>query len=361
MRIEVSSGDLAASRFGISPLGETMAALRLFAGTHPAGPLLPWVGRHRDRYAALRRAQPGITAIRALYRRNGYNADFVQPPPDGVGLSFADQLAVVRRTPLDQARDEIARSLAGRPFPTGPTGRLLAADDVVDRLAEAIDAAWQALIAPDWPRLRAILERDVVYRAGRLTTYGWSAALADLDARLHWEPDPGTIVVDRSLPERHRLGGQGLLFVPSVFSALSLHLEPPWPYAISYPARGVAGLFGPPQADRAADGLDRLIGPTRAAVLRALAVPATTSQLVAQLGMTLGTVGGHLAVLRDAGLVRRARTGRAVRYERTALGDALDDTGGGAADDASGAVPRRVPSGTAPHPAVSGPGTSSRS
>ncbi|MDG4768388.1 DUF5937 family protein [Solwaraspora sp. WMMD406] len=323
MRIEVSSGDIAASRFAISPLGETMAALRLFAGTTAAGPLLPWVHRHRERYQLLRRSQPGITAIRSLYHRHGYNADFVQPPPDGVGLTFADQLAVVRATPLAQARDEIARSLAGRPPPAGAAGRLLAADDVVDRFADAIDAAWRMLIAPDWPRLRAILERDVIYRAGRLTTYGWSSALADLDARLHWEPDPGLITVDGFSPGRHRLGGRGLLFVPTVFGTLALHLDPPWPYGISYRARGVAGLFGPPDGDRTADGLDRLIGPSRAAVLRALAVPATTSQLVAQSGAALGTVGGHLAVLREAGLARRVRAGREVRYERTALGDAL--------------------------------------
>ncbi|MFV2009435.1 MULTISPECIES: ArsR/SmtB family transcription factor [unclassified Micromonospora] len=220
MRIEVSPADVAASRFAISPLGETMTALCLLAGVQTAGPLLPWVHRHRDRYAALRRTQPGIAAIRALYHRNGYNADFVQPPPDGVGLTFADQLAVVRRTPNDRARDEIPRT-------------------------------------------------------------------------------------------------------PTVFGALSLHLDPPWPYAIGYRARGVAGLFGLPSADRAADGLDRLTGSGRAAVLRALAVPATTSQLAAQLGVAVGTVGGQLAVLREAGLVRRTRTGREVRYERTALGAAL--------------------------------------
>ncbi|ROO62744.1 ArsR family transcriptional regulator [Micromonospora sp. Llam0] len=330
MRIEVSSGDVAASRFAISPLGETMAALRLFAGVQTAGPLLPWVRRHRDRYQALRRAQPGIAALRALYRPHGYSADFVQPPPDGVGLSFTDQLAVIRRTPLDRARDEIGRSLDGRPPPTGAAGRFLAADDVVDRFADAIDAAWRALIAPDWPRLRAILERDVIYRAGRLTTYGWSAALAGLDARLHWDPESGTITVAGFAAERHRLGGRGLLLVPTVFGALSLHLDPPWPYAIGYRARGVAGLFGPPDADRAADGLDRLIGPGRAAVLRALAVPATTSQLAVQLGAAVGTVGGQLAVLRDAGLVHRTRIGREVRYERSALGDALSDTLGDA-------------------------------
>ena len=53
------------------------------------------------------------------------------------------------------------------------------------------------------------------------------------------------------------------------------------------------------------------------------AAPATTSQLVAQLGMSLGGVGGHLAVLRAAGLVNRARSGRSVNYVATPLGDAL--------------------------------------
>ncbi|TYC19204.1 helix-turn-helix transcriptional regulator [Micromonospora sp. MP36] len=69
--------------------------------------------------------------------------------------------------------------------------------------------------------------------------------------------------------------------------------------------------------------LRRLIGDSRSALLRTLATPAITSQLAAQLGMTLGAVGGHLAVLRDTGLVARSRTGRSVLYRRTRLGDDL--------------------------------------
>jgi DNA-binding transcriptional ArsR family regulator len=196
---------------------------------------------------------------------------------------------------------------------------------VVDRLADAIEATWAALVTPDWPRLRAILERDVVQRAGQLAAYGWAAALADLDPRLRWvwQGERGTIEIRDHDHGHYRLGGQGLLFVPTVFGKLIAYVEPPWPYAIVYRARGVADLLGPPAQDRPAEALDRLVGASRATVLRALAVPATTSQLVAQLGMGLGTVGDHLAVLRAAGLVSRARTGRSVRYERTALGDAL--------------------------------------
>lgn len=88
-------------------------------------------------------------------------------------------------------------------------------------------------------------------------------------------------------------------------------------------ARCVADLLGPTSAIRAPGALDRLVGGTRAEVLRALAVPATTSQLVAVLGRGLGSVGGHLTVLREAGLVERARVGHAVWYARTPLGDVL--------------------------------------
>ncbi|WP_241998759.1 MULTISPECIES: helix-turn-helix transcriptional regulator [Kribbella] len=54
--------------------------------------------------------------------------------------------------------------------------------------------------------------------------------------------------------------------------------------------------------------------------------PASTSQLVAVLGLGLGTVGDHLEVLRDAGAVGRTRTGRSVLYHRTELGDLLART-----------------------------------
>jgi hypothetical protein len=123
--------------------------------------------------------------------------------------------------------------------------------------------------------------------------------------------------------ERHRLGGKGLLLMPTVFGTLISYVEPPWPYALVYPARGVANLLGPPPPQGGAAALARLVGPYRAQVLRALAVPATTTQLVHQLGLSLGAVGGHLAVLRESGLVTRTRTGRSVRYERTPLGGIL--------------------------------------
>ena len=313
-----------------------MSALRLHAGQNSSAVLRPWLARTRERYLRLRREYPALGTLLGLLRRNGYNADFIQPPPAGVGMSFADELAVVRATPVAQARDELARNLAGHPSPPAHARQILAAPDVVARIADAIEAAWTALVAPDWPRLRAILERDVVRRAGQLAAYGWAAALADLDPRLRFvtDRDGSRIEIKNRNRGTYALAGRGLLFVPSVFGPMITYVEPPWPYAIVYPARGVADLLGAPRPGRAPDALDRLIGPTRAAILRALAVPATTTQLVAQLGAGLGTVGGHLAVLLRAGLVSRGRVGRSVRYERTPLGEAL----AGEAPEAAGST-----------------------
>lgn len=49
----------------------------------------------------------------------------------------------------------------------------------------------------------------------------------------------------------------------------------------------------------------------------------STTQLCAVTGQALGSVGRHLRVLLDAGLVRRGRAGRSVLYARTAEGEVL--------------------------------------
>jgi DNA-binding transcriptional ArsR family regulator len=200
---------------------------------------------------------------------------------------------------------------------TGNPG--LTGDDVVDRLADGFAAVWEHLLAPDWPRRRAILERDVVQRAGRLATFGWAGALRDIRRGVEWRAD-GYIKVNEWDSPPFEVAGARLVFVPNGFGRSWLGLDPPDAYAVIYPARGVgAPAPEPPEPD----GLDQLIGRSRAAILRALDAPASTTHLVATLHLSLGAVGDHLAVLRAAGLVTRVRSGRSVLYRRTELGDAL--------------------------------------
>ncbi|WP_308170213.1 winged helix-turn-helix domain-containing protein [Acrocarpospora catenulata] len=318
-RIEVSPRDVAASRFAISPVVETMHALWVLSGRMPAGALQPWVARAREPYRNLRAASPQLRALAALMRKGGYNADFVAPPPSGVNTSFEAEVDQITATPLAQARDEIARNLEGVARPSDEVMAILDGPDVVTALAEALQLVWREIIAPDWPRFHAILERDVVQRAGRLATYGWAAALEDLHPKIAWRDDAIEIQHDGE-PEHYRLDGRGLLLMPSVFAPqVVAYLEDFWPYALVYPARGTAA----PVFTADSSALARLIGRSRARILLELATPATTSQLAARLTLSLGATGDHLAALRAAGLIVGTRTGRTVRYHRTSLGDAL--------------------------------------
>ncbi len=227
----------------------------------------------------------------------------------------------MRATRLTDARTEIARCLALRGTPDPATLHVLRDHRVVPLLAEAVEQAWAELAAADWPQLRAIAERDVVHRSAALSRVGWAEALAGLTPRVRWRA--GALEVSRFPDGRTTPGGAGLLLVPSVliWPHIAVFDEDPWPRALVYPARGSGALWEHPQV--ASDGLARLLGDARARVLDALQTPASTTHLVAQLGLPLGTVGDHLAVLRAAGLVAPARSGRSVLYARTPVGDAL--------------------------------------
>jgi DNA-binding transcriptional ArsR family regulator len=350
MRVEVGNEDLTMSRFALSPLWELTHALRLLAGPSDTSVLRPWLVRARDRYLALTR-EADVSVILAL-NPPSWGVDFLAPIPAGVSTTIGDLLDQVRSTPAGQVQHEVDLALARQPPVDPRIEQILTSDRAAGYVADVLAAAWQALLEPEWQTLRAILERDVAYRAGQLTSRGWAAALGDLHPDLAW--DQGRIVLNRmSDYQDGALDGRGLLFVPSVFvwPKLALGLDPPWPPSLIYPARGVAALWERPGrgARGAAPGtasapgtaaalgtaaapgtaLDRLLGPSRAAILIALEEPASTTQLVATLGQSLGGIGDHLAVLREAGLISRARSGRSVLYRRTPVGDALVAADGG--------------------------------
>jgi len=76
--------------------------------------------------------------------------------------------------------------------------------------------------------------------------------------------------------------------------------------------------------DSQPDGdLDSLIGRTRAAILRRLDVPMTTTQVARDLQQSPSTVSEHLTVLRGNGLLISWRAGRGVLYRRTPLASSL--------------------------------------
>jgi DNA-binding transcriptional ArsR family regulator len=191
----------------------------------------------------------------------------------------------------------------------------------MERLAAQMTAYWERAIEPVWDGVRATLEADIAYRAGRLAAGGPLAAFADLHASVAWRD--GVLEVHRPHEAAVELGGRGLLLVPAVFAWPELWtlIDPPWQPAVIYAPRGVAELWAPEEPGPGA--LADLLGRRRARILAALESPASTQELARRLAASPAGVSEHLGVLRRAGLVAGRRDGRTVRYARTRAGDAL--------------------------------------
>ncbi|MEU6499607.1 helix-turn-helix domain-containing protein [Streptomyces californicus] len=317
---QISADTLAGSRFVVSPLAEAVASLLLLeraVAAHPGE--RAWLAEHLPAYRR-RAAEDPVSALvirSALAPR--WTADFlgaapVPAPPGRPAPAFAEELARMRATPPDQARADLAVTLGGGPLPAA-----LDRDDLADRAADAVAWVWTHTVLPDWPRRRRVLEADVVARTAHLGRGGWAEALNGMRPGIRWLGESRLQINAYDNPPRE-LGRAELLFVPVTPNQCWVGWDIPRRYALVYPCSGALADAG---RDPVPTALGALLGAARAAVLVLLASPLSTTQLVALTGQGLGSVGRHLRVLRDAGLVRRRRAGRSVLYVRTEAGDVL--------------------------------------
>ncbi|GAA0474539.1 DUF5937 family protein [Streptomyces sp. NPDC046215] len=320
LRMRLGTSDLLRCRFGISPLWETHQAVHALLSPERHGYHLPWLRRHR---AAAARLDARWLAL--LMPSRGYHPDFLCPPPEGPLSSFEDELARVRATDPAVARRDLARSLAETPGAArSSAGRAMLADPAraVRELTQVLERAWHTLLAPDWPRLRSLLEADVAFHTRLLAEGGLERLFADLHPSLVWAEN--TLTLTKPGHHSRELDGQGLMLVPSVFAWPEVigGFDAPWQATVVYPARGIGGLW----TDRPAgttQALARLMGPNRAAILAGLTEPSSTTALAHRHGLAPSSVSAHLSVLQAAGLLTSRRHGHQVLYERTPLGMAL--------------------------------------
>ena len=311
---QVSADTLARSRFVISPLAETTAslfALHRASAAHPGE--RAWLDAHLPAYRQRLAADPITARLVAAARGYRWTADFLTVPPHEDEPSFADELARIRATPPDQARADLTVSLRG-PLPAE-----LDRTDLPERAADLLEWVWTRTVLPDWPKDRRVLEADVVARAGQLTRGGWAAALDDMRQGMRWLGGGRLQINTYDYPPREVTGAR-LLFVPVTRHRGWVAWDAAQRFAVIYPCSGVLAAPGHAPAPEA---LARLLGPGRANVLALLETAKSTTQLVALTGQGLGSVGRHLKVLLDAGLVHRRRAGRSVIYYRTDAGTAL--------------------------------------
>ncbi|MEV6115135.1 winged helix-turn-helix domain-containing protein [Streptomyces sp. NPDC052109] len=317
---QLNADTLARSRFVVSPFAETFACLKLLHAGDAAHPgEQEWLRTHLPSHRARLAAEPVTARLVGAGLGREWIADFLTPTPRD-GERFADAVARVRTTPPDTARAHLRTSLAG-PLPAE-----LDRDDLPERAAALLEWVWEATVRPSWERRRRVLEADVVARTAQVSQGGWVSVLDALrPGRTRWLGENRLQINPHEYPPRE-ISGAELVFVPvTVQRAGWVAWEDGVRYAAVYPC---TGALAHPTERAAPSALGALLGPARATVLTLLASPLSTTQLTALTGQGLGSVGRHLKVLREAGLVERRRAGRSVLYGRTAAGDVLVEAGG---------------------------------
>ncbi|MDN5851670.1 MAG: ArsR family transcriptional regulator [Actinomycetia bacterium] len=310
---KINTETLARGRFTVSPLAETVGAVLALRAHRKDPGLEEWQRAHQRPFREYVESDPFARAFLDAAFHPRWNADFVVQPPLRTDRTFHDELRHVRETPRDVALADLGTSRAQA------RGTPLDVPDLAERCADVLEWVWSHAVRPDWPRWRSILESDIVARTHQLSAHGWAAALEGMRPGMRWLGDGRLRINAYDNPPRE-IGDAELLFIPLMTRNGWVGWDEPHRYLITYPCSGVLVTKHPASSPAA---LRRLLGPARATMLALLDAPKSTSQLVSLTGYGLGSVGGHLRVMLDAGLVRRRRSGRSVLYYRTTLGDDL--------------------------------------
>ena len=325
-RIHFSEADLARVQVSptLGPLAETVLALALLrCSRQPRAMLSEWRGQIR--------VTPQMRPLTAL----------IPPDCNGVDLpTLVGETATIEQgvqALLDVPREHLLVEMewTNRRHRLPPLAWAMAEAGGRPELAEATQVAYQELIQPFWPRIRASLHAEQAARRRTLAREGPGALLASLQGPLiRWRPPvleilrPGRVEME--------LAGRGIALVPSVFvgRAPSLHENPndddEMPRLI-LPAEGAgrARLWAASRglAGSRGSALAALVGRNRAAVLQSIADGCTTTELARRVGISLAAASQHASVLRRAGLIATRRQGSAVLHVLTPLGAELLQAG----------------------------------
>jgi DNA-binding transcriptional ArsR family regulator len=318
VRVNFTADDLARTRFSTAPapLMETEMALvelRRAGLAHRGGRTRRWLREARRAFPPT--ARPLLDVYGA---HPPWPTFFDSPIPD-----LDEALDFVRASPRSYLRKELANLWRDRPGrPPAWLQNLADGDaDALEMLVRALRDLHDAVIAPRWESVLTSFHGEVARRMPVLAAGGHQALFDTLDERLHWE--------DNSLHRwgkdgEYGLGGGGLLLIPSAFwtgPPLLVMDGTSDGNALVYTARPDGQPAEPVVTDQAGtDNLAALLGPTRAAVLRALAEPRGTAELADAVGISPASASEHAKVLRDANLIQTRREGRSVRHSLTPLG-----------------------------------------
>jgi DNA-binding transcriptional ArsR family regulator len=324
LRIHFTAADLRKVRIaaGPHPLWEVVLSINsLQQGDELAPRFWGWRDSVGDRGRGHPRDARVLRAACNFVPLKGNFADFLTPTVEELDAQahFDSMLGLS----ANAVRADLTRTYRRLPQPPRwahrlhQVGRL---DGVVQVLQAYRSVALDETI---WTDVQLQVEAARTRYASNLLAAGLDGLLSRLHPAIHWKWPilQSGYGVDLDL----HLDGRGLMIVPSYFNVdLPITLidgeQPPTLVvpAVVDPNAAPIGMDG-----EALDGLGHLLGHTRAQVLVALSIAASTNQLAHRLHVTPAAISQHTKVLRAAGLVTTTRTGQSVRHALTPLGRAL--------------------------------------
>jgi Helix-turn-helix domain len=323
IRIRFDAEDLTRIRVAtLGPFGETMAAAELMRRQPPSPYFGPWRQSLRGRLG------PRLRPLAAIHPidRPGLDLSTLVGRVDTIGEGV-DALLSAPRKPF---RVEIDW-LSGHHSPDlWPWHELDSDLRLRLELGEAITSFHAEAVGPHWTRVRSFMQAERACQVQCLATAGIDEFLTRLCPPLiRWHPPVLTVRNAGRAVREINLCGSGLTIIPSAFISpypvLATDLAGPWrPPRLIYPAVRDLGtacrLWKEPANGHA---LAALLGPTRSAALEAIAQECGTAELAQRVGISPAAASQHATVLRAAGLITTARSGRTVTHALTSLGSTL--------------------------------------
>lgn len=339
IRLGLNDRQLSTLRFTVSPMMHVVEAV-LWIRQRPHQPPT-WLPRRWSQVSPASR-----TLLLDLIDPATHSIpDFLIPLTDQYRPTAETELAAIAATPLDDLRAHLRLTYRLGPvdetfachlgvvpavadsWRKEPTALVEAAWEgqsapLLDAVQQALAEAWQVLLAPTWPVIRAVTETDVMHRLQLVKTTGMSSAAVELVDGEDWDGEAAQLdsPLELDLTRLHHR----IVLAPSVLldrgRAVIVSGDD---LLIGYPCRGRAVVIGPhTTGDSPAELLTDVLG-TRHRLIAALEIPQPGHSLAARLGLSKATVSYHLGRLHSSGLVERRRLGREVYYARTPAADRL--------------------------------------
>ena len=239
LTLAFSAYDLSFLRFAFSPLREVAASIHALRTPASRALHLPWFKQVRPQLGC------ELGPLLDLITGAGYIPDFLCPVPTGPAPDLAGELAVLRATPHEVIRADLDR-MASELGPLTGCAAQLHQDPAagLERLVLAIETYWQLAFAPHWPRMRNLLEGDLLYRTRQYAEHGPAGVFADMHSAIRWEGRD--LHLEQRPEEMSRvLAGEGLLLAASIFvwPGLFYRTDSPGQPIITYPVRAIATLW----------------------------------------------------------------------------------------------------------------------